>query len=289
MFEIIPPAIAFGLVAASFTTLGIAAVALIGARAEAHSGTLAAFAAGTLICITLLHLIPEALMMTPRAPLFMFIGFAGAYFLNRGVLALAGGRDGSGWAVGLTPVLAIATHSFVDGLAYAVTFSVDFVTGALTALGLILHEAPEGIIVFGLLKASGLRTFSAFVLAFLAAAITTPLGAALATVFVGGLSADALGAIFAATAGLLLYVSAGHLLPHVEREPAVKTLPALILGGVIAVGAVSLHVHGDHDHGEDHGHSAHDGAAHDDHAGHADHSHEHHGHGDHDHGGHDHD
>lgn len=272
MISILPPAVMFGLLAACVTTLGLVAVAFTGSWARTQSGVVAAFAAGALICVIILHLLPEAISASPSAPVFMLVGFAAAYLINRGVFAFATGPVGEKLAGGLAPMLAIGLHSFLDGASYSVTFSFDWHTGAITALGLIAHEVPEGIIVFTLLRTAGFSPSHAFWLAFASAAATTPLGAVLSQPVVSQLTPDVLGNVFALVAGLLLYVGAGHLLPHVEREPAIKALPALGLGAVVAIGAMQLN-HGAHDHA--HGEHA-DHTDHDDHAGH-------------DHSGHDHD
>lgn len=260
VFEIFPPALVFGLLAAAVTTLGLIGVVLTGDWARKQSGVLAAFAAGALMCVIILHLLPEAMATSPHAPGFMLAGFAGAYLLNRGVLAFAHSPKTEKLASGVAPMLAIGLHSFIDGATYSVTFSFDWLSGAMTAIGLISHEAPEGIIVFTLLHRAGFSLRHAFWLAFLAAAATTPLGAAAAQPLVSGLPGAALGDVFALVAGLLLYVGAGHLLPHVEREPARKALPALAVGALVAIGAERLHADG-HDH-HNHNHDPHAGHDH---------------------------
>ncbi len=291
MFSMVPAAVGFGLIAGTLTTLGLLAAVWRTAWTRDRAGLFAAFAAGALVTISLLHLTPEALAMSARGPQLMLIGFAFGFLLNRGVLALAEGRGRADLAGGLTPALGIATHSFIDGVVYAVTFSVSFATGLLTAVGLVLHEVPEGVIVFALLRGAGFSTGHAFWLAFLAAAVTTPLGAAVAYPFVSSINEATLGDLFALAAGLLLYVGAGHLLPHVERERSRLATPVAALGALVGVAMTLTHSHGDHGHahGGAHDHSTHEaedaGAqGHD----HNDHDHEHHDH-DHDHDGHDHD
>lgn len=253
----------FGLIAAGFTSLGLLAVAGAGGWMRRNVGLMAAVAAGALITVSILHLAPEALAASASAPAFMLAGFAAGYLLHRVVLALAPATDeGRAAAAATTPVAAIALHSFVDGAAYTITFAHDFAAGALTALGLMLHEVPEGVIVFILLQRAGVATRPALGIAFLAAAATTPLGAAATLPIVAAIDAQTLAAAFAATAGMLLYVAAGHLLPHVEREPAVRAVPALAMGVALAAGAVSMHDHDHHGHDHDHaGHAAHAHAA----------------------------
>jgi zinc transporter ZupT len=55
----------------------------------------------------------------------------------------------------LMPILGIGFHSFVDGVIYSITFVAEIFTGALTALGMVLHEFPEGIIAFVHLQQGG--------------------------------------------------------------------------------------------------------------------------------------
>ncbi len=244
-------AVLFAGVAAMVTTGGIMAVSIWREETRARAGWFAAFAAGALVSISLLHLLPEAFETTEQAPRLLMAGFAAAYFLNSGVLAFAGRKpNGHGaLALALVPLLAISFHSFVDGMAYAVTFSADFTTGLLTVIGLIFHEVPEGIIVFTLLQRAGLSNRLAFILAFLGAALTTPLGALTTTIFLRDLSDMWIGTLFAMIAGVLLYIGTSHLLPHLDHEPLRRKIPALVLGGVIGITASLVHEHS-HDHHE---------------------------------------
>lgn len=246
MWAMAPPAIVFSLLAAAITTLGLVGVTLSPLRVNASMGLFAAFAAGVLVSVTLLHLAPHALLASRDAPALMFAGFASGFVLNRGVLTLAERQGGAQLALGVTPALGVAFHSLIDGVAYAVNFAVSFPTGLMTAAGLMMHELPEGVIVFGVLRGAGLKRPMAFLWAFLAAAATTPLGALAAQPLVGALEPQLLAHLFAFTAGVLLYVGAGHLLPHVERESSVAVLPVAAAGALVGVAMEAMH---DHDHG----------------------------------------
>lgn len=276
----LPTSVVFGLVAASITTAGLLAALWRTEWTRARVGLFAAFAAGVLVTVSLLHLTPEALAMSSHGPALLLVGFVSGFLLNRGVLALAEGRSRPELAAGLTPALGIAAHSFTDGVVYAVTFSVNFSTGLLSTIGLVLHEMPEGVITFALLRGSGFSTGHAFWIAFFAAAVTTPLGAAVAHPFIASIDGPMLGDLFALAAGLLLYVSAGHLLPHVERERSRLATPVALIGGAVGIAMTLTHSHGEHGAhgGHGHAHEAHDNAP-----AHGHHDHDHHDHGDHDH------
>jgi len=227
------------LAACGVTTLGIAVISRYQKWATAKAIYFKSFAAGVLISVSFLHLIPESLHMNSMAPTFLLAGFLGLYLSNR-FLRLYACPQGEcqGYAVALVPILGIGFHSFVDGIIHAVTFNVSVFTGLLAAVGMVLHEFPEGIVTFVFLKEAAFERQKAFLLAFLTAALTTPLGALAAYPFVSRVGKPSLGNLLALSAGALLYVGASHLLPEVEKEARRYTILALIGGVAVAVGIV---------------------------------------------------
>ena len=121
----------------------------------------------------------------------------------------------------ITPILAIAMHSFIDGIVYSVTFAASFSAGVFAALGLIMHEFPEGVIAFAILRRHGVSNRRSFLWAFLAAAATTPLGVIVSGPFMYGLGGETIGALFALSAGLLLYVATGPLMKPLKDRKSV--------------------------------------------------------------------
>jgi zinc transporter ZupT len=106
------------------------------------------------------------------------------------------------------------------------------------ALGMVLHEFPEGIVTYTLLVRSGFTERRSFLLAFLAAAATTPIGTLVSFPFISRIDEPLLGALLALSAGALIYVGATHLLPRAEREPRRFSLVALAAGILVALGIV---------------------------------------------------
>jgi len=144
----------------------------------------------------------------------------------------------AGYALGLVPLIGIGFHSFVDGVVYSISFSVSLFTGALVALGMVLHEFPEGIVTYTLLVRSGFSEPRSFLLAFLAAAVTTPAGTLVSYPFISQIGPQLLGSLLALSAGALIYVGATHLLPRAEQEPRRYSLVALAAGVVVALGII---------------------------------------------------
>ena len=132
-------------------------------------------------------------------------------------------------------MLGIGFHSFIDGFIYSITFTVSIFTGVLAASGMVLHEFPEGIITYLLLKRGGFKDRTSLFLAFFAAALTTPLGMLFSYPYISTIDQSLLGALLAFSAGALVYVGATHHLPQAETERKRYSLLALGAGILVAV------------------------------------------------------
>lgn len=222
--------------AALVTTAGIYVIRRFEGWGRRNTTYFACFAAGTLIAVSFLHIIPKAFQMSPGAPVFLLVGYLFMHFFNRFITAYVCDRPTTvDYAIGLVPMLGIGFHSFIDGAIYSVTFTVSTFTGVLAATGMVLHEFPEGIVTYLLLVRGGLGERAAFALAFLAAALTTPLGMLASYPFVSRIDAPTLGVLLSLSAGALVYVGATHLLPQSEREPRRYSLVALGAGVLVAL------------------------------------------------------
>lgn len=195
------------------------------------------FAAGVLISASFLHMIPKAFSMNPQAPGWLLAGFLGLHLFNRFLTAFVCQRhpEREDIAIGVLPMLGIGFHSFIDGFIYSIAFTVSVLTGFLATLGMVLHEFPEGIVTYLLLRRAGFGERRAALLAFAAAAATTPLGMLVSYPLVSRIDDALLGALLALSAGALVYVGATHLLPRAEQEGKRYSLVALAGGVVVAV------------------------------------------------------
>lgn len=241
MLESLQAPLFFGLIAAFVTTLGLLAVALRRDWSQRYAGLFGLAAAGMLITMAFLHIMPEAFALSPHAPIWLTIGFFGGLVLSYVVQTVFPEREDSALpSEAITPVLAIALHSFIDGIVYSVTFAASFSAGVYAALGLIMHEFPEGVIAFAILRRHGVSNRRSFLWAFLAAAATTPLGVLVSGPFMYGLGGETIGALFALSAGLLLYVATGPLMKPLKDTPPGRGLAALAAGVAIAIGLAAV-------------------------------------------------
>ena len=227
------------LTAAAVTTAGIIAIRRYEAWARQNTTYFACFAAGVLIAVSFLNIAPKSFGMNPNAPLYLFTGYMLMHVFNRFLTAYVCDKpETAEYALGVVPLIGIGLHSFIDGVVYSISFTVSMLTGALVAVGMVLHEFPEGIVTYTLLLRSGFSDRRSFLLAFLAAAITTPAGTLVSYPFISRVDAPLLGAMLALSAGALIYVGATHLLPRAELEPRKFSLAALAAGIAVALGII---------------------------------------------------
>jgi len=223
--------------AAVFTSPGIHTIRRFAEWGQRNTTYFMCFAAGVLISASFLHIIPKSFAMNPQAPIWLLVGFLGLHLFNRFVTAFVCERDPDrkDYVIGIVPMLGIGFHSFIDGFIYSIAFTVSILTGYLATMGMVLHEFPEGIITYLLLVRGGFDERRAMVLAFLAAAATTPLGMLVSYPLISAIERPALGALLALSAGALVYVGATHLLPRAEQEHKRFSLVALAGGVLVAV------------------------------------------------------
>jgi zinc transporter ZupT len=236
-----PPFVA-SLCAAALTAAGIGTIRRYEDWALRNASYFACFAAGVLISVSFLHLVPKALELSHRAPLFFLVGYLFMYLFNRFITAFVCDRPATkDYALGLVPMVGIGIHSFIDGIIYSITFSVSALTGTLVSVGMVLHEFPEGVFTYVLLRKGGFEERPALWVAVLAAALTTPLGMVVSFPIISRIDQSVLAALLALSAGALIYVGASHLLPTAEREPRRYNLLALGVGVLVALGIIATH------------------------------------------------
>jgi zinc and cadmium transporter len=223
------------LLAAIVTSAGIYVIRRFEKWGQNNSIYFICFAAGVLISVSFLHIIPKAFMMNSNAPFYLLAGYFGLHLFDRFVNAFVCDKDKNvDYAIGLVPMFGIGFHSFIDGFIYSITFTVSILTGVLTATGMVLHEFPEGIITYILLLRAGFSKRKSLVLAFIAAAITTPAGMLVSYPYISRIDEPILGSLLSLSAGSLVYVGASHLLPQSETEHRRFSLIALGTGILVA-------------------------------------------------------
>jgi zinc and cadmium transporter len=191
--------------AGALSVAGVA-FALLAATMARRVTEIVGMAGGVVILVVALtHLAPEAFSAGDVERFFLF-GGAVVGILLEFVFRVRSTPSPSTVRVGAwLGVIVLAIHSTLDGAVYTAVFWHGEGSGLLASLGLILHEAPEGVVAMALALQAGLRPPVAAVAAILASSVTTPIGWVIAHA-IGESGHGAMQAMFAASAGLLLYV-----------------------------------------------------------------------------------
>jgi len=230
-------ALATSSLAAIVTSIGIYTIRKYVGWGQRNTTYFMCFAAGILISASFLHIIPKSLSMNPNGAIYLLVGFFGLHLFNRFITAFVCQKDPEKekYGIGLVPMIGIGFHSFIDGFIYSIAFTVSIFTGFLATAGMVLHEFPEGIITYLLLIRGGFTERKAMILAFLAAALTTPIGMLVSYPTISEINKPMLGALLSLSAGALIYVGATHLLPKAEQEHKKYSFVALAGGVLVAI------------------------------------------------------
>ena len=194
-----------------------------------------AFAAGSIIAVAFLDLLPETLEIAEGAGvsvravmITIVLAFFGYALLERffathdlhdhaGHESHAHDHDGHGHIMGPIGAGSLVLHSFFDGVAIGSAFLVSESLGIIVALAVIFHDFTDGINTVTVMlrnKQPLSRTIGFLV----AGALAPVLGVALTTSI--GLPPVALAYLLAVFIGEFLYIGAATLIPETKKTPA---------------------------------------------------------------------
>ncbi len=222
--------------------------------ARRNSASLVSFSAGVLLGVGFLHVIPEAMELTPHAPIVVLASFVLFYFLEHLLLihagheqwhhnmeATHGEEDGceKPHPLGVIAFVGMAMHSSIDGLIIGTGFEVGHEMGILATLAVVAHEVPEGIAMLSILLHYG-HTRKTAVSFTSIVAIATPLAAILTFALVRHISPGMLGILMSMAAGSFIYIAASDLIPESHRSRGAAGTLSLIGGILVAMAAGTL-------------------------------------------------
>ncbi|MFC1868271.1 ZIP family metal transporter [Thermodesulfobacteriota bacterium] len=223
----------YSTIAGLSTIVGITMVMLKEEWVLKHSHHVNSFAAGLILGIAFFHLFPESLKLSENALLFIFIGFLMFYLLENMMVIHSGSEihfkdmRNHQHSKGMVMFVGLFFHSFIDGIIIGVSFEIDAKIGLLTALGVILHELPEGVTTFSLLV-NTIKRKTAIIMS-VAVALATPIGALISLTFIGGLAETTVGTLLAMAGGSFLYIGASDLIPETHEEKGFVNAGSLLL------------------------------------------------------------
>jgi zinc and cadmium transporter len=244
-----------GSIAGAATFAGMSMVLAWENWSRRYSAVLVSFSAGVLLGVGVLHILPESMELTTRAPLFILLAFVLFYFFEHHLLIHAGHEEqhhinleiadchdgccSRPHPMGWVAFIGMGLHSLIDGVIIGTGFEVSQDLGLLAALGVIAHEVPEGIAMIAILLHYGWQRRRAIQLtAFVA--LATPGAAFLTFALISDLSKPLLGDLLAVAGGSFIYIAASDLIPESHRSRGLSATLALCGGILLAWAAGHL-------------------------------------------------
>ena len=213
--------LARALIAVLAAVVGGVIAAFVGRIGHRLRCAMISFAAGALLAVSILDILPEAAELGGVVPVLVAapLGFAVFYAVGRWLYVICPACNATALdaergylRLGLLLVISISLHAFMDGLALAAGHAAAHAAGheAAPGLGLIIlfavsyHKVPEGLSLTSLAMAGGASPVRAVVLTALVELITGV--GALAGLALHSVPPHLLGLVLGVVAGSFLYV-----------------------------------------------------------------------------------
>lgn len=202
---------------------------------------LISFAAGSLIGVSFLHIIPEIISELDSSKIFYYVvaGFTIFFILEK---YFYWRHCHKGERCELHPVSYLnlfgdALHNFIDGILIGSSFSINIEVGVLATMAVILHEIPQEIGDFVILIHSGFSKLKALLVNFLVS-LTAILGAVFGYILSDNIK-KLPNYILPIVAGGFIYVASCDLIPELHRERSLSrsflSLVLFLLGILVIV------------------------------------------------------
>lgn len=202
---------------------------------------LISFAAGSLIGVSFLHIIPEIISEVDSSKIFYYVvaGFTIFFILEK---YFYWRHCHKGEKCELHPVSYLnlfgdALHNFIDGILIGSSFSINIEVGILATMAVILHEIPQEIGDFVILIHSGFSKLKALLVNFLVS-LTAILGAVFGYILSDNIK-ELPNYILPIVAGGFIYVASCDLIPELHRERSLSrsflSLVLFLLGILVIV------------------------------------------------------
>lgn len=205
-----------------------------------------AFAAGSLIAVAFLDILPEALQIsnTINFPIrwimitivisFFIYSLLDKYFLTHSIGKECEDHNHIMGPIGASSLI---IHSFFDGAAIGTAFQFNPSIGIIVALAVIFHDFTDGINTVTVMLKNNQKAKKAITFLILDA-LAPVLGVALITFL--HLSNQILVIILAIFVGEFLYLGAASLLPETHKYPTKRIVIAMALGILLIMVLTSL-------------------------------------------------
>lgn len=235
------------LVFISLTFLSTLVGGLFGLKHRDRLHLILGFTAGVLLAVVAFDILPEIIELLkktggdPSRPMIALVTGFLLFHVSEKLLLIHHSHE-EGYlehhhpAVGILSALALAGHSFLDGVGIGLGFQVSAATGLLVALAVIAHDFSDGLNTVSLMITHQNSPRRALLFLFFDA--LAPLLGGLSTLFFS-LPESLLLAYLGFFAGFLLYLGASEILPEAHHEHSSVQTILMTLLGVASIFAVT--------------------------------------------------
>lgn len=204
-----------------------------------------AFAAGSLVAVSFLDILPESLEIANNihlpvryvmlAVVFSFFGYS---LLERFFLTHhAEHGEGHGHIMGPIGAGSIILHSFLDGAAIGAAFQVNATTGMIVALAVICHDFTDGINTVTVMLKN--KQHLKKTIGFLIGDAIAPVAGVIVTTGIA-IPEKFLAFLLAVFVGEFLYIGAATLLPETRHHMSKGIMLAMALGILLITALTAL-------------------------------------------------
>ncbi len=206
------------------------------------------FTAGVLLAVVSFDIFPEIINLVkqtnidPKWPMIaLVVGFLLFHILEKSLLIHHSHEDEYAHhkhpSVGILSALALAGHSFLDGLGIGLGFQVSQSVGLIVAVAIIAHDFSDGLNTVSLMLVNKNNRRRSFI--FLLIDSLAPVLGVLLSGFIH-LSSAWLLAYLGFFAGFLLYIGSSDILPEAHSNKSSYTTIGMTLLGVIFIYLITL-------------------------------------------------
>lgn len=197
-----------------------------------------AFAAGTLLAASFLHMIPESIEhLGEETPFYVLVGILFFFIIESFIH----------WhhclkekcevypkkSVGILNLIGDAIHNFIDGVIIAAAYLVSIPVGIAATIAVLFHEIPQELGDFAVLLHSGFSKKKALLFNFLSA-LTAVLGMLVGFFFLQSFH-EYLPYVISIGAGGFIYIALADLFPEIHKERDLKKLVMQTLSVIVGI------------------------------------------------------